>query len=71
MQKEFPCDNEKCNHAIIVLSPDDAHTNLYVKSCCKLSIEKKYECENCDHVNIRYWCVSHRSFTSRGFNSLT
>ena len=40
--------------------PDDSHTQFSVKRCCEKSLEGSYECDNCDHKNVRYWCVFHR-----------
>lgn len=59
MEKEFGCDNSKCNHKIVAVAPDDSYVHLYIKPCCKESIKKEYECENCHFVNVRYWCITH------------
>ncbi|PIN82892.1 MAG: hypothetical protein COV65_04945 [Nitrosopumilales archaeon CG11_big_fil_rev_8_21_14_0_20_33_24] len=59
VKKEFPCDNGTCNHTIIAVSPDDRYTQFFSDRCCEKSKEKKYQCENCDFINIRYWCIEH------------
>lgn len=61
VKKEFPCDNGTCNHTIVAISPDDEHTELLRDRCCDKSIEKQYECDNCKHINTRFWCVKHPS----------
>ncbi|BDQ30296.1 hypothetical protein NZNM25_10590 [Nitrosopumilus zosterae] len=61
VQKEFGCDNNGCNHTIVVTSPDDVYTRLLRDVCCDESMEKKYECDDCHFMNTRYWCVKHPS----------
>jgi len=59
MDKEFGCDNTKCNQKIVAIPPDDSYVNLYLNKCCEKSIKQEYKCDNCDHINIRYWCITH------------
>ena len=66
-QREFLCD--KCHQfKFIDLPPADGYTNFLVNRCCEKSIERFYDCENCNHRNIRYWCYSHPFIASAGIN---
>lgn len=56
-RRDFSCDN--CGHKITAYPPDDAHNQFSIKRCCEKSIERSYECDNCDYGNIRYWCFFH------------
>jgi len=55
--KIFGCDN--CGHKLEAYPPDDSYTNFFLKACCEKSMERKIECDNCDFVNTRFWCVPH------------
>ena len=53
----FGCDN--CEGKMIAYPPDGSYTKFFVKRCCEQSLERGYECDNCHHKNVRYWCVFH------------
>ena len=67
VKKEFGCDN--CGHAITAISPDDAHHELLLERCCEKSLERKIECDNCDFVNTRFWCIRHLVMASSGYDT--
>ena len=58
----FGCDN--CGGKMTVYPPDGSYTEFFVKECCKKSLERAYECGNCDHKNVRYWCIRHMASAS-------
>ena len=65
-EKEFGCDN--CNHKLVAISPDDTYTNFFINRCCEKSIERKIECDNCNFMNMRYWCIRHSFVVSAGYD---
>jgi hypothetical protein len=62
MKKEFGCDN--CGHLITAISPDDGHTQFFIQPCCDKSLERKYDCDDCNFRNTRYWCIHHVAIVS-------
>jgi len=69
IKKEFPCDNGICNHIITATSPDDSYTQFFSERCCEKSKEKKYECESCDFINTRFWCIHHLVIASTNYDT--
>ncbi len=69
MEKEFDC--QQCGHKIIARPPDDIHTIFSIQKSDETCIEIRYECDDCQIGNIRYWCKpSPRFVVSRSFNEL-
>lgn len=67
VKKEFGCD--QCGRELIAISPDDSYTQFFMKPCCEKSIERKIECDNCNFMNVRYWCIHHTVVYSRDYRS--
>ena len=67
-QREFMCD--KCHlFKFIDLPPADGYTNFLLEKCCEKSIERFYDCENCEYRNVRFWCYNHPVGVSASFAS--
>jgi len=66
VKKEFACD--QCGRKMEAYPPDDSYTTFFIKSCCEKSIERKYECDDCNFRNVRYWCVRHTVIVSASYD---
>ena len=64
---DFSCDN--CGRKITAYPPDGMYTKFYVNRCCEKSLERSYECDNCDQKNIRFWCYFHRVFAASSYKT--
>ena len=67
VKKEFSCD--QCGHLIVAISPDDSHHEFFLERCCEKSLERKIECDNCDFMNTRYWCIHHTVIASTSYDT--
>jgi DNA-directed RNA polymerase subunit RPC12/RpoP len=52
----------KCGHPFVAIPPDDMHIVVLLEPCQRGdSIQIPYDCQNCEHVNIRHWDIAHKT----------